>query len=229
MGVKARTRSSMVENVIERCIPKSIKGKDFVQICAILTASLGGFSAGAQLAWLSPSVPKLLLNSSYIGPITLEEASYFSVITPIFTIIFSFIVSVAMKFIGRKYIIGFVAVPHIISWLLIATAQNVIPIYISRAFNGVSDAVTVCTAAVYIGEITTPTVRGKWGNMLMCAIFLGHLSVVVIGIYCDIVTTAYIFLIPPILQILFAIFIPESPYYLIMKGEATKHRLRWNG
>uniref|UniRef100_A0A1Y1KSD3 Major facilitator superfamily (MFS) profile domain-containing protein n=1 Tax=Photinus pyralis TaxID=7054 RepID=A0A1Y1KSD3_PHOPY len=229
---KTAIRPTMLDITIERLIPKTTKGKDFVQICGILTASLGGFSAGAHLAWLSPSVPKLLLNSSYIGPITLDEASYFSVITPIFTIIFSFVVGNAMKIIGRKHLIGFMAVPHIISWLLIATAQSIVPIYISRAFNGISDAVTVCTSTVYIGEITTPLVRGKWGNMLMCAIFFGHLSVVVVGVYCDIVSTAYIFLIPPVLQILFTMVVPESPYFLIMRGRDNEamsalRRFRW--
>ncbi|KAK5638783.1 hypothetical protein RI129_013078 [Pyrocoelia pectoralis] len=222
----------MSKRILEKFIPKSKKGSNFVQICAIFAASLGGFSAGAQLAWLSPAVPQMLLNTSYIGQITLEQASYFSVITPVTTLASSFFVANAMKLFGRKYVIGFMAVPHIISWLLIATAKSIIPIYVARAVNGISDAVNSCAISVYIGEISTPEVRGKWGNMPMCAILFGHLSVVIIGTYCNIVTTAYIFLFVPLLQILLVTFIPESPYLLIMKDKKHEanvalEELRW--
>uniref|UniRef100_A0A1Y1MFS3 Major facilitator superfamily (MFS) profile domain-containing protein n=2 Tax=Photinus pyralis TaxID=7054 RepID=A0A1Y1MFS3_PHOPY len=189
------------------------------------SASLGGFSAGAQLAWLSPAVPQLLLNTSYIGPITIEQASYFSVITPVATIASSFFVANATKVFGRKLVIGFMAIPHIASWLLIATAKSIVSLYVARAVNGISDAVNFCAISVYVGEIATPTVRGRWGNIPMCAILLGHLSVVIVANYCDLVTTAYIFLFAPLLQLLLIATVPESPYLLLMKGRTLDAKL----
>ncbi|KAB0791094.1 hypothetical protein PPYR_02894 [Photinus pyralis] len=214
---------------MERVIPKSGRTKIFVQIYAIMAVSVGSFSTGAQFAWPSPSVPQLLLNTSYIGRITMEQASYFSILPPIVVIISSFFIGNAMRFIGREYIMGFLAVPHVVHWIVIANATNLITVYVARAISGVSDAICYSTIAVYVGEITTPHVRGTWGNSMMCAILLGHLSVAAVGAYQDIVTTAYIFTVPPLLYALLIIFIPESPYFLIMTGrnEEAKIALQW--
>lgn len=221
-----------VTRVFARIVPKTSKGSNFLQICSIFIVSLGGFSVGAHFAWTSPSIPQLILNSSYIGSITIEDASYISIISPSSMLAASFLIGIGMKYIGRKYIIGFMAIPHIISWILISKAKNIAGIYVARALSGISEAITFCTATVYIGEIATPSVRGRWGNMLTCAIYLGQLSIGSVGAYVGIPKTAYIFLFAPLLQILLIIFLPESPYFLLAKGKHDEakgalRQLRW--
>ncbi|KAF5299093.1 hypothetical protein FQR65_LT09451 [Abscondita terminalis] len=203
------------------------------QICAIFIASLSGITSMAMLAWPSPSVPILTSNSSDIETITFEEASYFSVIPPIFTIIATPLAALLVDVIGRKKMIVLITILHIISWGVIVLANNLTHLYISRAIGGISDGIIYCTVPAYVGEIATPNVRGTWGNLLLIFMLLGQFVMNFVGAYTSIQTTALIFITVPIIQLLLSFILPESPYYLIMKKkdiEAQKSLklLRWN-
>lgn len=80
----------------------------------------------------------------------------------------------------------------------------------------------------YIGEICTPKVRGSWGNALTFMIYFGQFMVNITGGYTDIKTNAWICLSFPLLFLVTFVFMPESPYYCIMKGdkEAARKSLR---
>lgn len=80
------------------------------------------------------------------------------------------------------------------------------------------------TLPSYVGEITTPKVRGTWGNILIMFLTVGQFIVNCIGGYCDIKTTACICLIFPLTFLCTFSFMPESPYYLVMKGDYEKAR-----
>ncbi|KAB0791098.1 hypothetical protein PPYR_02898 [Photinus pyralis] len=216
----------------KRIIPNVSEGNALVQICSVLIVSIGGFSIGAHFAWPSPSTPQLIQNTSYIGQVTIEEASYFSVISGVSTIASSFLVANAMKHVGRKRIIWSMTIPQLLSWILIAQAKSIAPIYIARALSGIGEAIGFCTITVYIGEITTPELRGKWGSMFSCATLLGNLCITVANDYIGIATAAYIFLFAPLLQLVLVALLPDSPYFLLEKGryddaKAALRQLRW--
>ncbi|KAF5273110.1 hypothetical protein FQA39_LY07600 [Lamprigera yunnana] len=209
------------------------KNHDWPQICVIFLVTLTAFTTSALFAWLSPSIPILTSNSSHIESITLEQASYFSVITPISSIIASPLIAFYVEKIGRKYVIAMISVPQILSWLLTGVAKNLTVLYISRVLSGISDAIMFCVVPAYIGEISTPKVRGTWGNLIIINLYLAQFMVNIVGAYLDVPTTAFIFMSVPIIQVVLWLFVPESPYFLITKKrlEEAKHALkllRWN-
>ncbi|KAK4885078.1 hypothetical protein RN001_001349 [Aquatica leii] len=209
------------------------QNRDWPQIYVILLASLGGFSSCALFSWPSPSIPILISNSSYIEYVTLEEASYFSIISSISTIVATPLVAILMNAIGRKKMITFMAIPHMLSWILIAVARNIICLYVSRAIYGISDAILYCVIPTYVSEIATPKVRGSWGNLIMISVFLGQFLINVVGAYYDIITTALVFVTLPIVHFALMLSAPESPYFLLMKNKETHAEeslkyLRWN-
>ncbi|KAB0791099.1 hypothetical protein PPYR_02899 [Photinus pyralis] len=222
----------MIETVVEKVIPKSAEGSDFVQIASMFVVSIGAFSTGALFTWLSPAIPHLIRNTSYIGQISIEEASYLSMLPGVSMIVSSFLITSAMKHIGRKPIIWFMALPQALSWILTGEAKSITPIYIARILNGIGEGIMFSTVMAYVGEILTPAVRGKWGNVVTCSMGLGQLSMAALSASVDIVTAAYIHLFAPLLQILLVPFLPESPHYLLKKGERENAkvalmRLRW--
>ncbi|CAH1987908.1 unnamed protein product [Acanthoscelides obtectus] len=77
---------------------------------------------------------------------------------------------------------------------------------------------------MYIGEIATPKVRGFWGNFMSIFTAIGQFFINLIGIYCNTRLTSYICLVPSILFIITFPFVPESPYYLLMKGKEEAAR-----
>ncbi|KAF5299094.1 hypothetical protein FQR65_LT09452 [Abscondita terminalis] len=205
------------------------KNYEWPQILTIFIVSLCGITSMAFLSWPSPAIPILMSNSTTMDSITYEEASYLAVIPPVVTILVSPLISVLVDVIGRKKLIILVTVLHIISWSIMAIAKTLLHMYISRVVYGISDAIIFCSIPPYIGEISTPRIRGNWGNMFMVNVFLGQFLMNAIGSYCSITTTAIIFMTIPLIQFLFIWHFPESPYFLLMKrkNSETEKSLKW--
>lgn len=124
--------------------------------------------------------------------------------------------------IGRKYSVLIIGIPQIISLLLTAFAKNIYVFYAARAVAGFGDAGLFTAMPSYVGEIATPKVRGTWGNCMSLSIYLGQALVNVVGGYTTVRSTALISLVFPLLFVCSFAFVPESPYYYMMKGNKEK-------
>ncbi|KAF5298932.1 hypothetical protein FQA39_LY11649 [Lamprigera yunnana] len=200
------------------------------QIIAILAGSISSLSCGLLFAWTAPSIPKLIDDSTLT--ITLEQASYFTVIPPVFMGIGVFLCPKIMDRFGIKISIMITAIFQLLSWILIGIADGIWVFYIARIMYGVSDAFVFGVIPVYVCEIALPDVRGSWGTLVAINVFVGIFLINAINIAYNIKQTAIICGSLPLLQLLLLIFIPESPYYLIAKGEKDKAKkslqiLRW--
>ncbi|KAF2884942.1 hypothetical protein ILUMI_21219 [Ignelater luminosus] len=174
--------------------------------------------------WTSPSLPKLLQNDSHI-PITNEEGSWIAVMLLIGDLCGSILGGLALDRIGRKYVILLTSIPFIISWIMIAYARSVTIIMIARYLAGISDGLIWCSIPIYYGEIADPKIRGLLVSAAFVAWNFGMLVINVLGSYLSIDDTAWISLVFPVLLLLAFPFLPESPYYLIMKGKVNDARV----
>lgn len=77
----------------------------------------------------------------------------------------------------------------------------------------------------YVGEVTTPKVRGLWGNAPSICLVFGYLLVNAVGGYCNIKTTAYAFSVVTVIFAFLFGFMPETPYYLLMKGREEEAKV----
>lgn len=211
-------------------IEKSFAGKDvgekekiWPQVLAILIVCLSSFTSGALFVWSSPSIVKIV-NDNENYNISEDEAAYFTFIPAIGMILFSFAFFNLNDFIGRKKTILCIAIPHITAWLLIAFAKSVYVFYLSRLISGIADAAAFASIPMYLGEVATPSVRGSWGNTFTTSIYIGQLCINIVGSYCSIQTTAFVFVLFPIAFAILMFFMPETPYYYLMKGNVDKAR-----
>lgn len=173
--------------------------------------------SGTLLAWPSPFIVKIIQDETY--SITEAEASYFTVIQPLGMCVFSpFFVPVTNS-IGRKRTTLIAAIPLMTSLLIKAFAKNVWLLYLSRFLAGAGDAIVFSSLPSYIGEISTPKVRGIWGNVFICSVFFGQFVMNIVGSYFSVQNTSFILLIIPIAFLLTFSFMPESPYFYTMKGK----------
>lgn len=85
------------------------------------------------------------------------------------------------EYLGRKKSLIALTVPHLSSWIMVLLAENKWWFYVSRFLGGVGDCVLFCSVPTYIGEITTPTIRGYWGNFPVFILNSGIFSMTVIG------------------------------------------------
>ncbi|KAF2880845.1 hypothetical protein ILUMI_25334 [Ignelater luminosus] len=221
------------QNVLQKFVPCNKQPNTWTQVFGIFTVSLAAVTSAVHFSWTSPAIPILISNSTHLETImTLEEASYLTVIPPVASAVSSPIMAILIDLFGRKPLLMFMAVPHLLAWILIITAENTYIFYLSRFLSGIADAVIFNAGAAYIGEIAIPSVRGSWGNLLAIGIYFGQLLVNIIGAYYSIRTTAYIFISLPIIYLLLMLLLPETPYFLLTKKQEGKAReslriLRW--
>lgn len=189
----------------------------------VLSAAIASFIAGLHFSWSSPSIPKMI---SEDGPynFTLEQCSYLTIAAPIGIMISGVFFASLIDKIGRKYSALIVVIPYMIAFIIIAFAESIYVFYIARFIVGIGDAGMFSILPTYIGEITTPKIRGTWGNCVSMFMYIGQTMINVLGGYTTIKQTALICLCFPVLFLCTFSFSPESPYYYIMKGEKDKAR-----
>lgn len=106
-------------------------------------------------------------------------------------------------------------IPITIAWILISVADNVVYLIVARLLSGLSFSACLCVLPMYLGEISSPHIRGMLTIALTVANKTGLLFSYSFGPFVAFRTHAYISIVPPILFILASVWLPESPYYLL--------------
>ncbi|CAH0545997.1 unnamed protein product [Brassicogethes aeneus] len=196
------------------------------QYVAAFTANLGIICSEMHYGWPSPSLP-ILINGNYTFQITSEEGSWIAVIPLIGAIFGAFVTGLVVDHLGRKKMVIFSSFPFVVSWLMIGLAKSSTLLYVGRFIAGATDGMSFTAVPMYLGEISEPRIRGLLASVCPVSIVLGLLLINVLGSYLPIDTTAYIATIIPILLFLLFIWMPESPYFHLIKGnkEAAKKSL----
>ncbi|XP_017771113.1 PREDICTED: facilitated trehalose transporter Tret1-like [Nicrophorus vespilloides] len=196
-------------------VPKS---KPKYQYLATFFATFSIMTSAMHYGWPSPSIPKLLDGSSQLT-LTDEEGSWVAVMPLIGAVVGAISAGSLLDKIGRKKTILLTGVPYIVSWVIIAFCKNVELMYTARFLAGIADGLTFTAVPMYLGEIADPNIRGLLGSS--CSIFLitGVLLINGLGLYMSVSVTALISTIMPIMLLITFSFMPESPYYSIMKDK----------
>jgi SP family facilitated glucose transporter-like MFS transporter 8 len=141
------------------------------------------------------------------------------------TPIFSYI---SDKF-GRKIAGLFTAVPAIISWLIIILGSSIHLIFVARFITGLSAGGVLLIVPMYVGEISADSVRGALGTYLAIFANAGILFSYVVGPHASYHDFAIICLAVPVTFLVTFLWMPETPVYLMGKGEVKKAKrsLKW--
>lgn len=192
----------------------------------ILSGCLCSINDGLIFAWSSPYSVKITNDTAY--NITEQEASYFAIIPTISMMVACTIFATLANVIGRKTTLLLISIPAILSWVLKAVATNATVFYIAQVFTGFDLGCFFAVLPMYAGEICNPAIRGRLGSLVTSLNCLGQFLINVMGNNFNIPTTSYICLPLPILFFVLFWFMPESPYFYIMKGkhEEAKNSLR---
>lgn len=134
-----------------------------------------------------------------------------------------------MDKIGRKYALLTMTIPQVLSFICIGLARSIYTFYVARVFSGLAEAGVYTALPTFAGEIATPKVRGSWGNTLASFMYAGHLVTNTIGGFASVANTAWVCVSFPVIFVACFVFIPETPYYYLMKGrkDAARKSLQW--
>ncbi|XP_033222015.1 facilitated trehalose transporter Tret1-like isoform X2 [Belonocnema kinseyi] len=185
---------------------------------AAIAGNLGMISVGLFFGWASPSLPLLAQDDSPVK-LTSSEASWVASLFNIGASAGSIISSFMVNKYGRKITMLFSALPSIIGWLLIAFAVTPWQLYVSRIICGIAAGTSYATTPAYLGEISPPDVRGILGSMLTVAAKIGMLLEYSVGPFVSVKNLAFISLSMPILFVIIFVWLPETPYQLMRRGE----------
>lgn len=134
-----------------------------------------------------------------------------------------------MDSIGRKHaLICFNTLP-VLSWTLILNARTVWILYVARFLAGLWYGLVLTILAVYVGEISEASIRGSLTSITNLMFNIGSLFTFTIGPCVSYNSLILILLSLTIMYWLIFGFMPESPYFYVMKNNLTgaNNSLTW--
>nr|CAH7723518.1 unnamed protein product [Callosobruchus chinensis] len=190
----------------------------------VFTVDLLATSGDVALSWTSPMLPKLQSNDSSINPlgrpITRDEDSWIASLLNIVAAVGSFPFSIIADRFGRKTGLIATAVPFVVSYLTLAVAKNVYWFYFARAIGGLAIGGGYALLPLYIAEVSKDSNRGAMSQTLNVFWAIGNFIPYAVGPFISIFWFNVILACLPIsFLVIFSLFGPESPYYLVRKNK----------
>lgn len=174
-----------------------------------------------QYGWASPIIPVLL------GPDTPVKISEGDIVWLESLYMIGGIIGLPLTIIlvdrlGRKKSIMLASTCSLISWVIISFATNVWMLYFARLLTGLAGDVAFVSAPMYIAEIADPSIRGFLSATIYIMMLFGIVLVYSIAPFVSIPISSAVGAFFLILQLVTFPFMPDSPYYLLLKGKTDK-------
>lgn len=181
------------------------------------TATISLAITGSHIGWTSPILPTLKLADSHVV-ITSDDASWIASFYLLGTIPGCILAAFIVDWLGRKMSLLIAGVPLTVGWVLIIIAWNPYVLYASRFISGIGQGVVYVVCPMYIGEIADKEIRGTLGSFIKLMVTFGELYAHAVGPFVSYNWLAYICLLIPLAFFLSFAWMPESPYFLLMRN-----------
>lgn len=130
---------------------------------------------------------------------------------------------------GRKYVLWLSGPVTLASFVIVIFTKNIIGLYVVRILQGTTFALVFSVGPLYIAEIARPKTRGLLTGQFQAMWALGELFTYLVGPHLDLHSYLLVCCILPVVFTVVFYFVPETPYYLIMKkrNEEAARSLQW--
>lgn len=191
------------------------------QYVAALSAAGGALAAGSVLGWTSPTQNEFE-SGKYGFDVSAEQFSWVGSITNIGAALSCIPIGFLCQMFGRKLSMLSMVVPFLLGWALTIWAGSVGTLIAGRFFLGIASGAFCVAAPMYTGEIASKQIRGILGSFFQLMITIGILFVYAVGYGADAFLLSIICGAIPIIFAVVFFFMPESPLYLVSKGQNEK-------
>lgn len=124
--------------------------------------------------------------------------------------------------IGRKRSILVASTTSLLAWVLIAVANHVAYYYVARFMTGVAGDMAFVATPMYIAEVAEQKVRGFLAGLIYIMMLVGLLVVYSVVPFVEIWQSSIVGASFLVFQLVTFTFLPESPYYYLIKGKKEK-------
>ncbi|CAG9759862.1 unnamed protein product [Ceutorhynchus assimilis] len=195
---------------------------NFPQIWAACTASLSALCAGLVLGWTSPIFDYLTDGQFNNIPIDKNQMGWIGSFATLGAMAMCIPTGFICDLLGRKMALLLLMVPFLAGWSLIIWAESILALYFGRLITGMAIGACCVAAPLYNGEICHQNLRGALGSLFQLMVVTGILLAYTFGVILSPYQfTKFCACMPFIFLMTFA-FQPETPHYLIKKGEFEK-------
>ncbi|KAL7644379.1 UNVERIFIED_CONTAM: hypothetical protein RMT77_005209 [Armadillidium vulgare] len=197
------------------------------QYITAICASLMSFGMGSIVGYSSPVGIFLTRNAADSSVhLTSLQNSWFASVYNIGALAGSPLAGICIEMFGRKGTILISSIPFIAGWALIVAAQNFSMIIIGRILTGVYCSLISISVPIYIGEFSSPDIRGRLGTIFNGMTLLGLLLPYSTGVIFDSFRlVAIACTIIPAFGFVFMLFMKESPIYLLSVGKEEEAKV----
>lgn len=129
-----------------------------------------------------------------------------------------------MDMFGRKKSLIITEIPALLGWILISLSSNVEMMCIGRLLVGLGSGMVGAPARVYTSEVTQPHLRGMLIAFASIGVSTGVMIEYLLGSLFKWETCAVISGIIPCMALLLMFAFPETPSYLVSRGQPEKAR-----
>uniref|UniRef100_A0A6P7GR80 Facilitated trehalose transporter Tret1-like n=1 Tax=Diabrotica virgifera virgifera TaxID=50390 RepID=A0A6P7GR80_DIAVI len=203
----------------------SSKSSRFFLYAAGSTAYLTAFISGIAFGWTSPEIPQLKdSNATTIDTvINASEEGWIGACLPLAAAVGPIGAGFLADSVGRKWTILIGNLPFLLAFIVNVFAKSIYFFYFSRLLCGLGVGIIFTVLPIYIAEISDDTSRGTLGSLLQVFVVIGLLFSYTLGPFLSIRTFNIILIFPPTLfMILFSVFIPDSPVFLLQKRRMSE-------
>lgn len=197
----------------------------------LATATLTMVCVGTVYGWATTNLSNFMNPGSPIV-ITSDQGSWIVSLTEVGSMIGPFIGAALADTIGRKKTLLLTSCFYGLGWLILIFATRVAELYVARVILGLGVGISYTTNPMYISEMADVNIRGALGTLIAVNVFSGSVFTCIIGPYLSVKVLSTVLLAIPILFVCFFVWFPETPYYLVSKGnyaEATKSLIFFKG
>ncbi|VVC30599.1 Sugar transporter, conserved site,Major facilitator superfamily domain,Major facilitator, sugar [Cinara cedri] len=200
----------------------------FRQIYVTLIASFSIFISGMWLGWPSSVVEKFIKHETDFN-VNIDQLSWIVAMMDLGNIVSPLFAGYMMDTIGRKTSNVILGPLFIVAWLLAIYVPTPWALYTARLMAGLGKGISYTVVPIFVGEIASVKIRGALSTSFCVQLHLGFLFEAIVGPLVSYKTLNVVSATMPVLFFLVAVWIPESPYYLLKKNrplEAAKC-LQW--
>lgn len=163
----------------------------------------------------------LISSQSHI-PCTKEEVEFLEVLYMVGTLIGLPVTIYLVNRIGRKYSLVLGCIVSLVGWIVVATANNLLYIQISRLLFGTMGNIAFVAAPMYITEIADDEIRGFLSSTIYLMMLVGLVVVYSVGPYTPFIVVPIIAIVLLVFDLGILVLVPESPYYLALRNKSKK-------
>lgn len=183
---------------------------------------------GCWLGWPSPSIRKLEYNQTDIT-VTQGQISWIVAAMDAGNIVSPIPCGYLADLVGRKIVILFSGVLFFATWVMAGLATSPELLYVARFLAGFGKGITFTVVPMYLGEVASVPIRGALSTVFAGLLWAGTMFEFAVGPYVSFQMLAVLSGIIPVVFFCSFIFMPDSPYFLLMRKRDADARvsLHW--